>query len=66
MAYVAMIGLLFVPLVLLLLCAWNFVKYQSETDENQRKTYKKRGKKLLIIAIAAAILFGILKIAFPF
>lgn len=43
MAYVAMIGLLFVPLVLLLFCGWNFVKYYSNRKQ-QKDALSKESK----------------------
>lgn len=66
MAYIAMIGLLFVPLVLLLFSGWNFVKYYSETDNRKKMLYQKKAKIFLIAAVIAAVVFGVLKIFFPF
>lgn len=66
MAYIAMIGLLFVPLVLLLFSGWNFVKYYSETDNRKKMLYQKKAKTFLIAAVIAAVVFGVLKIFFPF
>ncbi|MEA5142219.1 MAG: hypothetical protein VB023_01375 [Oscillibacter sp.] len=66
MAYVAMIGLLFVPLVLLLFCGWNFVKYYSETENSKKMLYQKKAKTFLLAAVIAAAVFGVLKIFFPF
>ena len=66
MAYVAMAGLLFVPLILLMLSGWNLVKCKTETDADMASGYKKKARTFLYFAIAAAIVFGLLKIIFPF
>lgn len=67
MAYVAMIGLLFVPLVCLLCAAWFFVRWQNEHDDKERAAKdKKISRGFLLAAIVALVIFGVLKIVFPF
>lgn len=65
MGYIAMVGLLFVPLLMLLLCAWSFVNCRAEENAEKKARLKKRYTIFLIAAIAAAVIFGILKILFP-
>lgn len=66
MAYVAWVGLLFVPLVLLLCTAWMFVRWKNEhDDESKAQLSEKRCKTLLIYTVVAAILFLVLHLIFP-
>ena len=68
MGYVAVIGLMFVPLLLLLLCAWNYVRYRAAINEKKPEAagaYKKTATILLICAGVAAVVFGVLRIVFP-
>ena len=66
MAYVAWVGLLFVPLVLLLCAAWMFVRWKNERDDaSKAQQSKKRCKTLLICAVVAAGMFLALHLAFP-
>ena len=67
MAYVAIVGLLFVPLVCLLCAAWFFVRCQNEHDNEEiALKNKKISRGFLIAAAAAIVVFGVLKIVFPF
>ncbi len=67
MAIFAMIGLLFCPLVLLLCAGWFFVRWQNTEDEAPSKPLeKKRFRYCLIAAGVALVVFGILKLCFPF
>lgn len=66
MGYFSMIGLLFVPLVLLLCTGWFFVRWQNEhNDDAQREWNKKICKRLLIAFVAALIVFFALHMLFP-
>ena len=66
MAYVAWVGLLFIPLVLLLCAAWMFVRWKNEhDDESKAELSKKRCVTLLICAVAAAVVFLALHLIFP-
>ncbi|MDO4810600.1 MAG: hypothetical protein Q3985_01520 [Eubacteriales bacterium] len=67
MDYVAMVGLLFVPLICLLCAAWFFVRWQNEREDEEKALHNKKiCKRFLIATIVAAIVFGGLKIIFPF
>lgn len=67
MAYVAMIGLLFAPLVCLLFAAWFYVRWQNEKkDEKLALHNKKICFRALIAAGVSLVVFGALKIIFPF
>lgn len=67
MAYVAIVGLLFVPLVCLLCAAWFFVRWQNEHDNEEiALKNKKISRGFLVAAIVALVVFGVLKIVFPF
>lgn len=67
MAYVAIVGLLFVPLVCLLCAAWFFVRWQNEHDNEEiALKNKKISGGFLVAAIVALVVFGVLKIVFPF
>ncbi len=67
MAIFAMIGLLFCPLVLLLCAGWFFVRWQNTEDEAPSKLLeKKRFRCCLIAAAIALVVFGALKLIFPF
>ena len=67
MAYVAMIGLLFFPIVFLMSAALFYVRWQNEhEDEEQALKNKKAFKVCLIAAAISLVVFGVLKIVFPF
>ena len=67
MAYVSIVGLLLVPLVCLLCAAWFYVRWQNEhDDEDKALKNKKTCMRFLIIAAVAIVVFGVLKIVFPF
>ena len=59
MEYVAMIGLLFAPIVCLLCAAWFYVRWQNE-HEDRRTCFI-----FLIAAAASLVVFGVLKLLFP-
>ena len=66
MAYVAWVGMLFVPLVLLLCTAWMFVRWKNEhEDESKAQLSKKRCKTLLVLTIVALVVFLGLHLIFP-
>lgn len=67
MAIFAMIGLLFCPIVLLMCAGWFYVRWQNADpgDENV-PLEKKRSRNFLIAAIVALVVFGALKLIFPF
>ena len=67
MAIVSMVCLLFFPLVLLLSAGWFFVRWQNTEDDAPSKPLeKKRFRYCLIAAGVALVVFGILKLCFPF
>lgn len=67
MAIFSMFGLLFFPIVLLLCAGWFFVRWQNTEDEAPSKPLeKKRFRCCLIAAGVALVVFGILKLCFPF
>lgn len=66
MAYVSIVGLLLVPLVCLLCAAWFYVRWQNEHDEEKALKNKKICMRFLIAAAVAIVVFGVLKIVFPF
>ena len=66
MAYVAIIGLLFAPLMCLLCTAWFYVRWQNEENEEKALLNKKICKRFLIAAAVSLVVFGVLKIIFPF
>lgn len=66
MGYVAVIGLIFFPLILLLCTGWFYVRWQNEhEDEEQAEKDKMRFRGFAIAAVVAAAVFLILKIIFP-
>lgn len=66
MAYVAWVGMLFVPLVLLLCTAWMFVRWKNEhDDESKAQLSKNRCKTCLILAVVALVVFLCLHLIFP-
>ena len=66
MGYVAMIGLLFVPLVCLLCTGWFFVRWKNEhEDEALAQNSRRVCRGFLIAAVLSAVVFGILKLIFP-
>ena len=66
MAYVAIIGLLFAQLMCLLCTAWFYVRWQNEENEEKALFNKKICKRFLIAAAVSLVVFGVLKIIFPF
>ena len=67
MAIFSMIGLLFFPLISLLCAAWFFVRWQNSDAEAENVPYeKKRMKICLIIFVVSLVVFGVLKLIFPF
>lgn len=67
MAIFAMFGLLFFPLISLLCAAWFFVRWQnSEDDAPSKPLEKKRMKICLIVFVVTLVIFGVLKLIFPF
>ncbi len=66
MAFVALIGLYFVPLLCLMGAAWSYVRYQNEhEDKEMAEKDHKRMRVLLIAAAVAVVVFLALKFAFP-
>ena len=67
MAIFSMFGLLFFPVVLIITAGWFFVRWQNTEDEAPSKPLeKKRFIGCLIGAGVALVVFGILKLCFPF
>ena len=67
MAIFAMIGLLFCPLVSLLGAGWFFVRWQNSDPEAPNVPYeKKRMRGCLIAFVVSLVVFGALKLIFPF
>ena len=73
MEYVAMIGLLFAPIVCLLCAAWFYVRWKNEDAtffEILAQELALRDRKtcfiFLISAAASLVIFGVLKLLFPF
>ena len=66
MAFVALIGLYFVPLLCLLGAAWSYVRYKNEHEDKELAEKDHRRVRVLLIAAAAALaMFLTLKIIFP-
>ena len=66
MAFVALIGLYFVPLLCLLGAAWSYVRYKNEHEDKELAEKDHRRVRVLLIAAAAAlVLFLTLKFIFP-
>ena len=66
MGYVAMIGLLFAPLICLLCCGWFYVRYQNEHDDAKLAAKSRRiCQGFLLAAAISAVIFGVLKLIFP-
>lgn len=67
MAIFSMIGLLFCPLVSLLCAGWFFVRWKNSDPEAENVPYeKKRMKASLIVFVVSLVVFGVLKLCFPF
>ena len=66
MEYVAVIGLLFAPVICLLCAGWFFVRWKNE-HENQKLALRDRKTCFvwLIAAAASLVFFGVLKLLFP-
>ena len=62
MGFVAMIGLIFGPLVSLLFAAWFYVRWQNEklAQKNRKVCFR-----ALIAAGICLVVFGVLKLIFP-
>lgn len=66
MAFVALIGLYFVPLLCLLGAAWSYVRYKNEHEDKELAEKDHRRVWVLLIAAAAAlVVFLTLKFIFP-
>lgn len=66
MAYVALIGLYFVPLLCLLGAGWGYVRYKNEhEDKALAERARKNCKRFLIAAPIALVIFLALKFIFP-
>ena len=66
MAFVALIGLYFVPLLCLLGAAWSYVRYKNEHEDKELAEKDHRRVRVLLIAAAAALaIFLALKFIFP-
>ena len=66
MEYVAMIGLLFAPIVCLLCAAWFYVRWQNEHEDQALAQRDRRTCFIFLIAAAASlVVFGVLKLLFP-
>lgn len=66
MGYVAIIGLLFAPLLCLLCTGWFFVRWKNEhEDEAMAQKDRKRCITCLIATGVALVVFGVLKLLFP-
>lgn len=66
MAFVALIGLYFVPLLCLLGAAWSYVRYKNEHEDRELAEKDHRRVRVLLIAAAAAlVVFLTLKFIFP-
>ena len=65
MGFVAMIGLIFGPLVSLLFAAWFYVRWQNEEDEKLAQKNRKVCFRALIAAGICLVVFGVLKLIFP-
>lgn len=60
------VAFLFIPLLLLLLTAWAFVRWQNELeDEAQKAKNKKTCIRLLVAAVATAVVLFVLHLIFP-
>ena len=67
MAIFSMIGLLFCPLISLLSAAWFFVRWQNSDPEAENVPYEKKRMKIsLIVFVVSLVVFGVLKLIFPF
>ena len=66
MEYVAMIGLLFAPIVCLLCAAWFYVRWQNEHEDQALAQRDRRTCFIFLIAAAESlVVFGVLKLLFP-
>ena len=65
MGFVAIIGLIFGPLVCLLFAAWFYVRWQNEEDEEKALPNRKVCFRFLIAAGVCLVVFGVLKLIFP-
>ena len=65
MGFVAIIGLIFGPLVCLLFAGWFYVRWQNEEDEALALQNRKICFRFLIAAGVCLVVFGVLKLIFP-
>ncbi len=65
MGFVAIIGLIFGPLVCLLFAGWFYVRWQNEEDEEKALPNRKACFRFLIAAGVCLVVFGVLKLIFP-
>ena len=66
MAYVALIGLYFVPILCLLGAAWSYVRWKNEHENEELSQRARRNCKRLLIAFPITIVvFLLLRIVFP-
>lgn len=65
MGYIALIGLIFVPLVCLMCAGLFYVRWQNEENEEIAAKNKKLFRAFLIAAGASLVVFGVLKLIFP-
>ena len=67
MEYVAMIGLLFAPIVCLLCAAWFYVRWKNEHEDQELALRDRKTCFIFLIAAAASLVsFGVLKLLCPF
>lgn len=66
MAYIALIGLIFFPIIFLMSAGLFYVRWQNEHDDEQIALKNKKIFKICLIAAAVTlVVFGVLKLAFP-
>ena len=65
MGFVAIIGLIFGPLVCLLFAGWFYVRWQNEEDEEKALPNRKLCFRFLIATGVCLVVFGVLKLIFP-
>ena len=65
MGFVAMIGLIFGPLVSLLFAAWFYVRWQNEEDEKLAQKNRKVCFGAFFAAVICLLLLGVIKLIFP-
>ncbi len=66
MAYVALVGLYFVPTICLLGSGWSYVRWKNEHEDEALSERAHRNFKRLIIAVPVSLAFFLaLKFIFP-